>query len=61
MVRVEKAQAEPASKLAWAAKEEGAARNTAQCASSTTLVSRARRQDGLWLAVAKGRWGMAAV
>ena len=61
IVRVEKAQAEPASALACAASDSGAARNTAQCASSTSAVRRTRRQDGRWLAVAGSGWGMAAV
>ena len=59
MVRVEKAQRVPASVLACAASDSGAARNTAQCASSTSAVSRTSRPEGRRLAVADGNRVMA--
>ncbi len=59
MVRVEKAQLVPGSALAWAASDSGAARSTAQCASSTNAVSRTSRPEGRTLVAAESGWVMA--
>ena len=60
-VRVEKDQAEPLSVLAWAAHAEGAVRNTAQCASTTTVLSTTSRQEGRRRGAGWGSWGMSVV
>ena len=59
MVRVAKDQPEPASALAWAASDSGAARNTAQCASNTSAISKSSRPEGRRLEAVVGRRVMA--